>query len=295
MADVAGRPEPTVSPPGRREITAATRNQTLRPQGHGESDMTPKKGLFSPGPPRPTWRYRPYPGYDVPLRQRLSSFHRQPEMLIFALRLLAAAALRIWLRLYHRFQVEGRENLPREGSFILVANHSSHLDAPCLLAAMPWHRLHKTYPAGAADYFFSSLPRCVVAAVFANALPFDRRGGSAASLQACREVLARPGTGLALFPEGTRAPDGRLGRFRSGIGRLAAGTQIPVVPCYLEGAGWAWPKGHPIPLPGKLRLRIGRPRSYGSLPASRQGAREVAEDLQRAVTALGERSTWQPS
>lgn len=237
--------------------------------------------------PKP-WKYRPYPGYDVPLQERLSSFQRRPEFLVFVLRILSAVVLRLWLRLYHRFRVEGRENLPRQGSFILVANHASHLDVLCLLSAMPLRRLHQTYPAGAADYFFSSLPRALAAATFANALPFDRKKDSSASLQACRQILAKPGNVLALFPEGTRAPDGHMGRFRSGIGRLAAGQEFPVIPCYLEGAGRAWPKGRRLPLPGRLRLRIGQPHHYSEIPHSRQGAQDIAGDLQEAVAALAE-------
>ncbi|MCH9651330.1 MAG: 1-acyl-sn-glycerol-3-phosphate acyltransferase [Deltaproteobacteria bacterium] len=235
-----------------------------------------------------SWKYRPYPGYDLPLQERLSSFQRRPEFLVFVLRILSAIVLRFWLRFYHRFRVEGRENLPRKGSFILVANHASHLDVLCLLSAMPLRRLHQTYPAGAADYFFSSLPRSLAAATFANALPFDRKKDSAASLEACQQVLAKPGSVLALFPEGTRAPDGKMGRFRSGIGRLAAGQEFPVVPCYLEGAGRAWPKGRRLPLPGRLLLRIGQPQHFKGTPPSRQGARDIAGDLQGAVADLAE-------
>jgi len=62
----------------------------------------------------------------------------------------------------------GRENLPAAESFVLVANHSSHLDALCLVSALPLRKLHRVFPAAAADYFFKSLPRIWIAAAVVN-------------------------------------------------------------------------------------------------------------------------------
>ena len=68
---------------------------------------------------------------------RLRCFPRQPDILVYGVRSIAALAVRGWLRMYHRLRTEGRENLPVSGSFVMVANHSSHLDALCMLAALP--------------------------------------------------------------------------------------------------------------------------------------------------------------
>jgi 1-acyl-sn-glycerol-3-phosphate acyltransferase len=86
-----------------------------------------------------------------------------------------ALIIRGWLHAYHRFEIVGLENLRDDGSFVMVANHSSHLDALCLLAAVPLRKLHRAFPAAAADYFFKSVPRVWVAAVVVNALPFARQ------------------------------------------------------------------------------------------------------------------------
>ena len=72
-----------------------------------------------------------------PVVERLRRFPREPDMLVYGLRMAAALLCRGWLRLYHRLSISGRENLPAEGSFVMVANHASHLDALCLLAALP--------------------------------------------------------------------------------------------------------------------------------------------------------------
>ena len=238
----------------------------------------------------PEWEYRPAPDLEKGVAERLAEFPREPTMLAYALRSAAALALRAWLRVYHRLQVHGDENLPSEGSFILIGNHASHLDALTLSSAIPLARLHRTFPAAAADYFFSSLPRSAFSAVFINAIPFERKGGGASSLTVCDKLLERSGNILVIFPEGTRSTTGELGRFRSGIGRLAAGKPIPVVPAFLHGGARAWPKGAAIPRPRRLSLRIGTPREYGDLPQNRDSVAQVCNELHEAVAELGRRS-----
>jgi 1-acyl-sn-glycerol-3-phosphate acyltransferase len=232
------------------------------------------------------WEYHPAPDLEEGLAERLARFPREPTMLMYGARSAAALALRGWLRTYHRLRIIGRDNLPRQGSFIVVGNHTSHLDALVLISSIPLQKLHRTFPAAAADYFFSSLPRRAFSAVFMNALPFERQAGGARSLTVCEQQLARPGNILVIFPEGTRSMTGELGRFRSGIGRLAAGTSIPVVPAFLQGAARAWPKGSAVPRPHRLVLRIGKARHYAHLPADRASVEHICTELRQAVAAL---------
>jgi 1-acyl-sn-glycerol-3-phosphate acyltransferase len=187
---------------------------------------------------------------------------------------------------YHRLQVVGRENLCRDRSFVLVANHASHLDALSILSALPLEMLHRVFPAAAKDYFFVGLPRTAFAAVVVNALPFDRQVSIRQSLSLCQALLANPGNVLLLFPEGTRSLDGLLGEFKPGIGMLLAGSEHPVIPCYLDGAHRAWPKGSHLPRPRRLRLTIGQPRTYTHLKRGKAAALEISEDLRRAVAEL---------
>src|SRR5436309_12525835 len=175
------------------------------------------------------WCYDSARDLDQTLVERLRRFPREPDMLVYGLRSLMALIIRGWLRAYHRFEIVGLENLHDNGSFVMVANHASHLDALCLLAALPLSKLHRAFPAAAADYFFESVPRVWIAAVVVNALPFARQSHVRQSLPLCHALLANPGNVLILFPEGTRSTTGELGRFKPGIGALLAGCDVPVV------------------------------------------------------------------
>lgn len=228
------------------------------------------------------WEYKPTADFDKTPIEKLRVFPRQPDLLVYAIRLIVHVVLRVWLRIYHRYSVLGREHLPPDQPFVMVANHASHLDALCLLSALPLGAINRTYPAAAKDYFFTSMPKVAFSAIVVNAMPFDRKENPRASLDLCRDLLATPGHALILFPEGTRSATGDMAPFKPGIGFLTAGTNIPVVPCFLAGAYRAWPKGAWIPRPRKLELRIGAPIVFAAV----SDPKAVAATLQETVRSL---------
>jgi len=232
------------------------------------------------------WQYAPAQDLDLTLVERLRNFPREPDMLVYGVRSLVALVIRGLLRAWCRFEIVGEEHLRSNRSFVLVANHSSHLDTVCLLSALPLRRLHRAFPAAAADYFFKSIPRTWIATVVVNALPFARQTHVRQSLAICGELLANAGNILIIFPEGTRSASGRLQEFKAGVGALVAGRDIPVLPCYLEGAARAWPKGARIPRPRKVRLIIGAPRSYAGIAPDKNASSAIAAELHDAVRAL---------
>jgi 1-acyl-sn-glycerol-3-phosphate acyltransferase len=233
-----------------------------------------------------SWRYEPTADFDRTPVERLKNFPRHPDLLVYAARTVANVFIRAVLRIWNRFEITGRENLPADGSFVLVANHGSHLDAVAMLAALPLRKIHRAFPAAASDYFFTNISKLVFSAVVVNAMPFDRKENPRQSLELCRQLLESPGHILILFPEGTRTPDGEIARFKPGIGFLIAGSEIPVVPCYLDGAYRAWPKGKWVPRPRKLKLVIGTPRMFADRAPEKNDAVAIADELREAVVRL---------
>jgi 1-acyl-sn-glycerol-3-phosphate acyltransferase len=237
-----------------------------------------------------SWQYQSAADLDQSLSERLRRFPREPDMLQYGVRSAAALAMRGWLKAYHRFEIVGRENLPAKESCILVCNHASHLDAPCLMSALPLRRLHRAFSAAAADYFFTSIPRVATAVLIVNALPFHREVHVRQSISLCCELLANPGNILIIFPEGTRSTTGAISEFKPGIGVLLARTNVPVIPCYLDGAFAALPKGAVLPRPKKIRCIVGKPRNYTN-PDDKHAARDICHDLQTAVEELRNQET----
>jgi 1-acyl-sn-glycerol-3-phosphate acyltransferase len=237
------------------------------------------------------WDYEPAADLELSLRDRLKGFPREPHLWMYILRILAALLQRMWFKLYHRLEIHGADKLPIGQSFVMVANHQSHLDAPSLVAAIPLRWIHRAFPAAAADYFFKSAPRSAFSSIVINALPFERHTKGGKSLAVCRELLQTRGNILIIFPEGTRGENDDVSRFRSGIGRLVEGTGIPVVPCNLQGAAKAFPKGAYFSRPFKLILHIGEPHNYGSMSLGWDTVEHIGNDLRKAVANLGKNNS----
>lgn len=234
-----------------------------------------------------SWKNEPAADFGQSWLDRLRGFPRSPDMTAWGLRSFSSMLVRIYLKLAHRLKVEGEEHLRQQESFAFVANHASHLDALCLMAALPWSHVQKAFPAAAADYWFNTAAGTVVAAGMLNALAMERKGNPRRSLDSCRRVLAEKGNVLILFPEGRRSPDGQLLPFRPGIGFLLAGTDYLVVPAYLSGTERALPRGRAVPMPHPIRLRVGKPMRFSDVPARREGYEQVAAALKQAIRELG--------
>src|SRR6202795_3749277 len=179
-------------------------------------------------------------------------------------------------------KVEGREWVrDLERPVIFAANHSSHADTSLILHALTDRARERTVVAAAADYWFKRPLLGNIVSLFLNTFPFSRTGGAQAQLHSSSQLL-KSGWNLVLFPEGSRTPDGRIQEFKPGVGHLANETGTPVVPIHIRGAYQIMPRGQKLPLPGPIRVRIGKPMS----PEAKEGSREFTKRVETAVRTL---------
>ncbi len=163
-----------------------------------------------------------------------------------------------FLHLLWRVRIEGRAHVPADGPVILAANHQSFCDSFFLPVAV---RRRVTYVAKA-EYFDSWRTAWFFRA--AGQIPMNRSGGDASrrALDTARTVL-RAGGVLAIYPEGTRAPDSRLHRGKTGVARLALGCDVPVIPVGLVGTRAVQPPGRLWMRPFRtVTVRFGPPLAY---------------------------------
>ena len=163
-----------------------------------------------------------------------------------------------FLRLLWRVRVEGREHVPADGPVILAANHQSFCDSFFLPLVI---RRRVTYVAKA-EYFDSWKTAWFFRA--AGQIPMNRSGGDASqrALDTATEVL-RSGGVLAIYPEGTRAPDLRLHKGKTGVARLCLGCDVPVIPVGIRGTRKVQPPGSMFMRPfHPVTIRFGSPVSF---------------------------------
>ena len=228
---------------------------------------------------------RPARDHGLDPADRLRSLSRERGLGSVLLGSAWRALVRGYLAAFHRLEVTGRENLP-PAPFVLVANHASHLDALTLSAVLRGEAARRAHALAAGDTFFTSTLTSAFAAYAVNALPVWRKRTRPSEIATLRQRLVEDRLVYILFPEGTRCRDGAMAAFQPGIGALVAGSDVPVVPCFLEGAFAAWPPQRRFPRPGKLRLSIGAPVRCDDLPGGRAGWEETARRAEAAVRAL---------
>ena len=232
------------------------------------------------------WQLKPARDFGLSLRRRLASLTRELGFLATATHWCWRELVRGYLCLFHRLEVTGLDHLP-EPPFVVIANHSSHLDALTLASAMPARLVDRIHPIAADDTFFTSFASSTFAAFAINALPLRRKATKPADLAMLRTRLVEDRLVYILFPEGTRSRSGEMAPFKPGIGVLVAGTTIPVVPCCLEGAFAALPPHRNWPRFTQLRLKIGAPLSFVEIASERAGWAAAAARCEAAVRELG--------
>ena len=186
--------------------------------------------------------------------------------------------------------IVGRSNIPQTGAAILASNHLSFVDSVFLplMIDRPVAFLAKS------DYFTGKGIKGWATRVFfkgTGMIPIDRSGGKAseASLNTGLQVLGH-GDLLGIYPEGTRSPDGRLYRGRTGIARMALEAHVPVVPVVMVDTDTMMPIGRRIPRIARVGVVIGEPLDFSrfqGMESDRYILRSVTDEIMVALHRIG--------
>jgi 1-acyl-sn-glycerol-3-phosphate acyltransferase len=187
-----------------------------------------------------------------------------------------------------RPRVEGLENVPATGGAIFAGNHLSVADELFLGAVVPRHLAFWAK----SDYFTGTgfrgwLSRTVLTGL--GAIPVERSGGRAAlsAFDSAIPVL-RNGDLVVIYPEGTRSPDGRLYRGRTGAVRLAKAAGVPIIPVGTIGTDKVQPIGARMPRlgAGKITVKFGKPLDFTDRPDDSTSLREMTDELMAEIQKL---------
>ena len=202
----------------------------------------------------------------------------------------AKYTLGVALKVIFRPWSRGRKNVPRRGPVILVSNHLSFADH--FFGPMPLPR--KVVFLAKAEYFTGKGVKGLLSKAFFSGvgqIPIDRTGGDASerALRSGLRVLAE-GNVLGIYPEGTRSPDGRLYKGKTGVARLALESRASVVPCAMIDTFEFLPPGSLHP---SLKIRpgviFGKPmefsRHYGK-ESDRAALRAVTDEIMAEIAKL---------
>ncbi|WP_069115286.1 lysophospholipid acyltransferase family protein [Jiangella alba] len=193
------------------------------------------------------------------------------------------------LRLIYRPWAEGVEHVPAEGGAILAGNHLTVVDS----FFMPLVLDRKVSFLAKSDYFTERGVKGWFKRVFFGGMgnvPVDRSGGRAseAALRTAVQIL-ESGELLGIYPEGTRSPDGRLYRGKTGVARMALEARVPVVPVAMIGTAEMQPAGRIIPKRMRPGIKFGPPldfsRYYG-METDRHVLRSVTDEIMYALMEL---------
>lgn len=193
------------------------------------------------------------------------------------------------LRLLWPTKVTGLEHIPRTGGAILASNHLAVADS----FFMPLYvKRRVTFPAKR-EYFTEKGLKGRLKKWFFTGMgqfPIDRSGGSAAQAAIDTAIrLLREGRLLGIYPEGTRSPDGRLYKGKTGVARIALEARVPVVPVVMIGTEDVNPIGSRFWRPRKLEIRFGKPLDfsrYEGLSGDRFVERSITDEIMYALMEL---------
>jgi 1-acyl-sn-glycerol-3-phosphate acyltransferase len=210
-----------------------------------------------------------------------------PPVLVLSLvglRRSAYRLMKLWCRLVYlvagvRFRTAGLELVPASGPYLVVSNHSSHLDGPALILALP----HPVFVVIKKE--LARVPLWGQAVVALGFIAVDRGDSARARAKLAAAIATiRAGRHLLVFPEGTRCPDDGMLPFKKGGFHLAVDAQVPIVPVAVNLSRGLMPKGVLASLPGTLEVVVGEP--IPTVGLDREAIPDLLERTRAAIIAL---------
>lgn len=179
-----------------------------------------------------------------------------------------------------RYRRQGRRNTPREGAFLIVANHESYLD-PVLVGLAIDHQ--PVTPLARRGLFKNPIFGAHLRGL--GTVPIDETGGDVAAIkEGIRQLQA--GRIVSLYPEGSRSHDGQMQPFKRGALLLLKRSTVPILPIAVAGAYDAWPRKQKLPkiFGSKVAINIGEPIDHNDL--LKDGPDEALRTLERVIAQL---------
>ncbi len=188
--------------------------------------------------------------------------------------------------IYH-LRVDGLENLPPSGPFILSPNHQSFIEAPVVMSVIPWRIFKNTFYVGTSEVFGEGLFRWLGRTM--RLVPVDPDSNLVNAMRAGAYGLKR-GKVLVLYPEGERSIDGTPKVFKKGAAILSTHLQVPIVPVAVDGFFELWPRGKNWfqSWRGNTRIRFGAPIPPSKEPPSEQLYQQLTAEVKSRVFAMWE-------
>ena len=185
---------------------------------------------------------------------------------------------RVFAMIFFRWRCYGQENIPKEGSFLLVSNHQSFLDPIFCGSRMKRHMCFLARDTLFENWFFGPLIRSVFA------IPVKREQGDLSAMRKVIEVL-KQGDGVCLFPEGTRTEDGKILPFKSGLGLLCRRGKAAIVPVVIDGAFDCWPRTQKLFKAG-MPVRVDYGKAISASEAKEMGDEKLASHLTQTLREM---------
>ncbi len=217
----------------------------------------------------------------VPKKESLEMLELSTGFFAWLFRFTLTAIDCLICRLFFSIEAEGAENVPKEGAYIIYANHTSFLDGPAIGASLPRRPVFQLFYFVFGPYFFRPFVKSRVLrnmVKMGRFIAFDFSTYFLEALRSCSYVLEHR-KGLCFFPEGMRSSTGKIGKFKKGFGILAKETGAKLVPVAIEGAHEAWASTAKYPQFHPIRVRFGKPL--------------LPEDLEKEGLAMGAKNCYE--